>query len=52
MFNSYHFVISAIGPAVAILAGMLALIATVGGAVAWMCLSVIGSVMFELPAAE
>ncbi|SEP00828.1 protein of unknown function [Halogranum amylolyticum] len=45
-------VISAIGPAVAVLAGMLALIATVGGPVAWMRLSVIGSVAFELPAAE
>lgn len=31
---------------------MLALIATVGGPVAWMRLSVIGSVAFELPAAE
>lgn len=45
-------VISAIGPAVAVLAGMLALVATVGGPVAWMRLSVIGSVAFELPAAE
>lgn len=45
-------VISAIGPAVAILAGMLALIASVGGPIAWMRLSVIGSVVFELPAAE
>ncbi|WP_349674920.1 DUF5058 family protein [Haloarcula sp. JP-L23] len=44
--------ISAIGPSVAVLAGMLALIATVGGPVAWMRLSVIGSVAFELPAAE
>jgi hypothetical protein len=44
--------ISAIGPAVAVLAGMLALIATVGGPIAWMRLSVIGSVAFELPAAE
>ncbi len=44
--------ISAIGPAVAVLVGMLALIATVGGPVAWMRLSVIGSVAFELPAAE
>ncbi|WP_407067159.1 DUF5058 family protein [Haloterrigena salinisoli] len=45
-------VISAIGPAVAVLVGMLALIATVGGPVAWMRLTVIGSVAFELPAAE
>ena len=44
--------ISAIGPSVAVLAGMLALIATVGGPVAWMRLTVIGSVAFELPAAE
>lgn len=45
-------VISAIGPAIAVLAAMLALIATIGGPVAWMRLSVIGSVAFELPAAE
>lgn len=44
--------ISAIGPAVAVLVGMLALVATIGGPVAWMRLSVIGSVAFELPAAE
>jgi hypothetical protein len=44
--------ISAIGPSLAVVAGMLALIATVGGPVAWMRLSVIGSVAFELPAAE
>lgn len=44
--------ISAIGPSVAVLAGMLALIATVGGPVAWMRLTVIGSIAFELPAAE
>ncbi|GAB3418034.1 DUF5058 family protein [Haloparvum alkalitolerans] len=44
--------ISAIGPSIAVLAGMLALIATVGGPVAWMRLTVIGSVAFELPAAE
>ncbi|SEG59754.1 protein of unknown function [Halobellus limi] len=45
-------IISAIGPSIAVLAGMLALIATVGGPVAWMRLTVIGSVAFELPAAE
>lgn len=45
-------VISAIGPSVAVLAAMLALIATVGAPIAWMRLSVIGSVAFELPAAE
>lgn len=45
-------VISAVGPAFAVLVGMLALVATVGGPVAWMRLSVIGSVAFELPAAE
>lgn len=44
--------ISAIGPAFAVLAGMLALIATVGGPIAWMRLSVIGSLAFEIPAAE
>ncbi|MDG5817679.1 DUF5058 family protein [Natronococcus sp. A-GB7] len=45
-------IISAIGPAIAVLAAMLALIATIGGPVAWMRLTVIGSVAFELPAAE
>lgn len=45
-------IISSIGPSVAVLVGMLALIATVGAPVAWMRLSVIGSVAFELPAAE
>lgn len=45
-------IISAIGPAIAVLAAMLALIATIGGPVAWMRLSVIGSIAFELPAAE
>lgn len=45
-------VISSIGPSIAVLVGMLALIATVGAPVAWMRLSVIGSVAFELPAAE
>lgn len=44
--------ISAVGPAIAILIGMMALVATVGGAIAWMRLSAIGSVMFELSAAE
>jgi len=45
-------IISAIGPSIAVLAGMLALIATVGGPVSWMRLTVIGSIAFELPAAE
>lgn len=45
-------VISAVGPAIAILIGMVALISTVGAPIAWMRLSAIGSVMFELSAAE
>jgi len=45
-------VISSIGPSVAILVGMIALIAAMGGPIAWMRLSFIGSVMYELMAAE
>ncbi len=43
--------ISAIGPAFAILMGMVALLVSMGGAISWMRLSFIGSVMFELMAA-
>jgi len=43
--------ISAVGPAVAILMGMVALLVSLGGAISWMRLSFIGSVMFELMAA-
>lgn len=43
--------ITSIGPSVVVLSGMLSLLITVGGPVAWMRLSMIGSVMFESIAA-
>ena len=43
--------ITSIGPSIVILSGMLSLLITVGGPVAWMRLSMIGSVMFEAIAA-
>ena len=43
--------ITSIGPSVVILSGMLSLLITVGGPIAWMRLSMIGSVMFEALAA-
>lgn len=43
--------ITSIGPSVVILSGMLSLLVTVGGPMAWMRLSMIGSVMFESLAA-
>ena len=43
--------ISSIGPSIVILSGMLSLLITVGGPMAWMRLSLIGSVMFESIAA-
>lgn len=43
--------ITSIGPSVVILSGMLSLLVTVGGPMAWMRLSLIGSVMFESMAA-
>ena len=43
--------ITSIGPSVVILTGMLTLLITVGGPMAWMRLSLIGSVMFEAAAA-
>lgn len=43
--------ITSIGPSVVILSGMLSLLITVGGPIAWMRLSMIGSVMFESLAA-
>lgn len=43
--------ITSIGPSVVILTGLLSLLVTVGGPMAWMRLSFIGSVMFELMAA-
>lgn len=44
--------ISSIGPSIAILIGMVALIINVGAPFAWMRLSFIGSVMYELMAAN
>lgn len=43
--------ITSIGPSIVILSGMLSLLVTVGGPMAWMRLSMIGSVMFEAIAA-
>lgn len=43
--------ITSIGPSLVILTGLLSLLVTVGGPMAWMRLSYIGSVMFELMAA-
>lgn len=43
--------ITSIGPSIVILSGMLSLLVTVGGPMAWMRLSLIGSVMFESMAA-
>lgn len=44
--------ISSIGPSLVILAGMISLLVTMGGPIAWMRLSYIGSVQFELMSAE
>lgn len=44
--------ISAIGPSLVILGGMISLLVTMGGPIAWMRLSYIGSVQFELMSAE
>lgn len=43
--------ITSIGPSIVILSGMLSLLISVGGPMAWMRLSLIGSVMFESMAA-
>lgn len=43
--------ITSIGPSIVVLSGMLSLLVTVGGPIAWMRLSMIGSVMFEAIAA-
>ena len=43
--------ITSIGPSIVILSGLLSLLITVGGPMAWMRLSMIGSVMFESMAA-
>lgn len=42
--------ITSIGPSIVILTGLLALLVSVGGPMAWMRLSYIGSIMFELMA--
>lgn len=44
--------ISAIGPAIAVLFGMVALLSVMGGPISWLRLSFIGTVMFELMAAQ
>ena len=43
--------LTAIGPSIVVLSGMLSLLVSVGGPMGWMRLSVIGSVMFESIAA-
>lgn len=43
--------LTSIGPSIVVLSGMLSLLVSVGGPMAWMRLSVIGSVMFESVAA-
>ncbi|MBR0131394.1 MAG: DUF5058 family protein [Firmicutes bacterium] len=43
---------ASIGPSVVIVSGMVSLLASVGGPLAWMRLAFIGSVMYELPAAD
>ena len=43
---------AAIGPSIVVVIGMVALLASVGGPVAWMRLAYIGSVTYELGAAD
>lgn len=43
---------ASLGPSVVIVIGMVGLLSSVGGPVAWMRLAYIGSVMYELPAAD
>ena len=43
---------ASLGPSVVIVIGMVGLLTSVGGPVAWMRLAYIGSVMYELPAAD
>lgn len=43
---------ASLGPSLVIVIGMVGLLASVGGPVAWMRLAYIGSVMYELPAAD
>lgn len=44
--------LGSIGPSIVIVTGMVSLLASVGGPLAWMRLAFIGSVMYELPAAD
>lgn len=44
--------IASLGPSVVIVTGMVSLLASMGGPIAWMRLAYIGSVMYELPAAD
>lgn len=44
--------VASIGPSIVIVTGMVSLLASVGGPLAWMRLAFIGSVMYELPAAD
>lgn len=44
--------IASVGPSIVIVTGMVSLLASVGGPLAWMRLAFIGSVMYELPAAD
>lgn len=43
---------ASLGPSIVIVIGMVGLLTSVGGPVAWMRLAYIGSVMYELPAAD
>jgi hypothetical protein len=43
---------ASLGPSIVIVSGMVSLLASVGGPLAWMRLAFIGSVMYELPAAD
>ena len=44
--------VASIGPSIVSVTGMVSLLASVGGPLAWMRLAFIGSVMYELPAAD
>ena len=44
--------IASLGPSLVIVIGAVSLLASVGGPLAWMRLAYIGSVMYELPAAD
>ena len=44
--------VASIGPSIVVVSGMVSLLASIGGPLAWLRLSVIGSVMYELPAAD